>query len=139
MTDRAFVDTNVLVYSVDDADLHKRDVARALLVHRVDELVVSAQVLSEFYVVVTRKLAQPMSGEDAAAAVSELSKLPVVPNDATLVRDAIALSREGQLSFWDAQIVAAARTAGCETLYTEDLASDTTIAGVRILNPFAIS
>ncbi len=134
---RCFVDTNVLVYSVDDADPRKRDAARALLADRGADLMVSAQVLAEFYVVVTRKLVQPMSEVDAAAAVGELAELPVVPTDATLVREAIALSRDAQLSFWDAQIVAAARTAGCDTVITEDLAHGTTIAGVRIQNPFA--
>ena len=56
MPGRAFIDTNILVYSVDDADLVKQRLARTLLA-QTPELVLSAQVLGEFYVAVTRKLA----------------------------------------------------------------------------------
>ena len=136
MPDRAFVDTNVLVYAVDEAEPQKRAVARKLLDERSSDLVISAQVLSEFYVVVTRCLATPMSERDAAAAVDELSKLPTVVADAELVRDGIAISREAKLSLWDGLVVAAARTAGCAAIVTEDLAAGSTIAGVQIEDPF---
>ena len=56
--------------------------------------------------------------------------------DADLVRDAIAMSRDAQLSYWDGLILAAARLAACDVLLTEDLQSGATIAGVRIENPF---
>jgi predicted nucleic acid-binding protein len=137
MPGRAFVDTNVLVYAVDAADPRKRTIARRLLEERGADMAISAQVLSEFYVVVTRRLATPMSEKDAAAAVDELSHLPIVVTDADLVRDGIAISREAQLSFWDGLVVAAARAAGCDTLVTEDLAAGSTIAGVDIEDPFA--
>ncbi len=137
MPGRGFVDTNVLVYAVDDADTLKRDVARRVLEQPAADLVLSAQVLSEFYVVVTRRLATPMSEGDAAAAVDELARLPTIATDTELVRDGIALAREARISFWDGLIVAAARAAGCEKLLTEDLAAGTTIGGVLVENPFA--
>ncbi len=137
MPGRTFVDTNVIVYAVDAADPGKRTIARRLLEDRGADLVISAQVLSEFYVVATRRLATPMSERDAATAVDELSKLPIVVTDARLVRDGIAISRDTQVSFWGGLVVAAARAAGCETLVTEDLAAGSTIAGVRIEDPFA--
>jgi predicted nucleic acid-binding protein len=137
MPGRGFVDTNVLVYAVDDADPLKRDVARGVLEQPTADLVLSAQVLSEFYVVVTRRLATPMSEGDAAAAVDELARLPTVATDTELVRDGIALARDARISFWDGLIVAAARASGCEKLLTEDLAAGTTIGGVRVENPFA--
>lgn len=133
---KAFVDTNVLVYAVDADDPRKRATARTLLEERGADIVVSAQILSEFYVVVTRRLATPMSERDAAAAVDELSKLPTVVTDAELVRGGIAISRQATLSFWDGLVVAAARAAGCDTLLTEDLSPGSTIAGVRVENPF---
>jgi predicted nucleic acid-binding protein len=136
MPGRAFVDTNVLVYAVDAADPNKQATARKLLEERGADLVISAQVLSEFYVVVARRLATPMSEKDAAAAVDELAKLPTVVTDADLVRDGISISREAQLSFWDGLVVAAARVAGCDAVITEDLASGSTIAGVRVDSPF---
>lgn len=137
MTGRTFVDTNVLVYAVDNADERKRDIARAVIAEPSADLVISAQVLSEFYVVVTRRLAIPMSTEDAGAAVDELAKLPVVVVDSDLVRDGIALTQTAQISFWDALIVVAAGAAGCERVLTEDLAAGTTIGGVIVENPFA--
>jgi predicted nucleic acid-binding protein len=137
MPDRGFVDTSVLVYAVDDADTRKRDAARDVLERPAADLVISAQVLSEFYVVVTRRLATPMSEGDAVAAVGELARLPTVATDTVLVRDGIALAREARISFWDGLIVAAARASGCKKLLTEDLATGTTIGGVLVENPFA--
>ncbi len=136
MPGRAFVDTNVLVYAVDEADPAKRDRARAVLADSAAQLVLSAQVLSEFYVVVTRKLEAPLSERDATEAVRALARLPVVVADAELVMAAVALSRQAQISFWDAQIVAAAAVAGCDHVLTEDLSHGMEISSVRIENPF---
>lgn len=137
MSASAFLDTNVLVYAVDDADPRKRDLARAILrAGPAGDVVLSTQVLSEFYVVVTRKLAQPMSEADAAAAVDQLAKLPIVMTDAELVRSGIAISRESRLSLWDGLIAAAAAAGGCDRLLSEDLADGMTIRSVRIENPF---
>jgi predicted nucleic acid-binding protein len=136
MPGRAFVDTNVLVYAIDDADPVKRDRARETLGEATEQLVLSAQVLSEFYVVATRKLAEPLPEHDAAEAVRDLARLPVVVADAELVIAAIGLSQQAQIGFWDAQIVAAASVAGCERVLTEDLAHGTELAAVRIENPF---
>ncbi len=134
---RAFLDTNVLVYAVDGADPGKQALARSLLESAADkELVLSTQVLSEFYVVVTRKLEVPLSDEIAAQAVDLLGTLSVVPADVGLVRAAVAISRRSQLSYWDALIVAAAEVAGCERLLSEDLAYGQTIGEVRVENPF---
>jgi predicted nucleic acid-binding protein len=137
MPGRAFVDTNVLVYAVDRSEPKKRERAREVLGTAPEQLVLSAQVLSEFYVVVTRKLAAPLSEAEAGEAVRRLAALPVVAADAELVLAAIALSRKAMLSFWDAQIVAAAAVAGCERVLTEDLSHGTEVAGVRVESPFA--
>jgi predicted nucleic acid-binding protein len=136
MPGRAFVDTNVLVYAIDDADPVKRDRAREELGDATEQLVLSAQVLSEFYVVATRKLAKPLPEHDAAEAVRDLARLPVVVADAELVIAAIGLSQRAQISFWDAQIVAAAAAAGCDRLLTEDLSDGAELSSVRIENPF---
>ena len=100
------------------------------------QLVLSAQVLSEFYVVVTRKLETPLSDQDAAEAVRALARLPVAVVDAELVMAAVALSREAQLSFWDAQIVVAAAVGGCDRVLTEDLSDGAELSSVQIENPF---
>lgn len=134
---RSFVDTNVLVYAVDSADRAKREIARAALAERAGSLVLSAQVLSEFYVVTTRKLAVPLRDDEAAGYVAELSRLPIVATDAALVHDGVEISRQAQLSFWDGLIVAAARAGGCVRILTEDLAEGSPVGGIAIENPFA--
>ena len=137
MTARTFVDTNVLVYANDPVDPRKQEIAQEQLLARAEEIVLSAQVLSEFYTVVTRRLATPMSTTDATDAVEQLSRHPVVAVDGQLVVDGIKVSVAERVSYWDGLIVATARAAGCETLLTEDLRAGTAIAGVLIENPFA--
>jgi predicted nucleic acid-binding protein len=99
--------------------------------------VISAQVLSEFYVVVTRKLAEPLTEEAAVALVRRFSGLRTVAIDPSLVASGIAISRERRLAYWDGLIVAAAKAGGCERLLTEDLDAGSVIAGVSVENPFA--
>ena len=137
MSGSTLVDTNVLVYAVDAADPAKQRRALDVLAERADSLMLSTQVLSEFYVVVTRKLATPLDPETAAAQVAGLSRLPVVATDVGLVRDAIEISRRSQIGYWDALVIAAARAGACEAVLTEDLQDGAVIAGVAIENPFA--
>ena len=137
MTDRVFVDTNVWVYAVDADEPLKQAKARVALQPSTSEsLVISAQVLGEFYVTVTRKLARPVAPDLAARMVERMAELPVVPIDPDRVEGAIAGSRDWQLSYWDALIVESARSAGCARLLTEDLADGATYGTVRVENPF---
>lgn len=132
----AFVDTNVLVYAVDTGEPAKRERALAVLAERADGgLMISTQVLLEFYATVTRKLAHPL--DDAATAIERLARWPVVPADVELVKSAIEISEGSRLSVWDGMIIAAAAAGGCATLLSEDLSHDQRIAGVLIENPFA--
>lgn len=133
---RAFVDTNVFVYLYSSDDPAKRDVARDLLLNADMDLVVSAQVLNEFYVTVTRKITSPLSPGDARDAVGSLAELEVVPVTRNLVVDALDAGQRYQLSHWDPLIVEAASRSGCEILFTEDLSSGSILRGVTITNPF---
>ena len=138
MTGRAFLDTNVLVYAVDRSDSTKWEVATRLLRDAdLTQYVVSAQVLSEFFVTVTRKLAEPISPDEAEAAVGALTKLEVVPITSDLVQLAIARAAAAVISYWDALIVEAARRAGCDAVLTEDLNAGQDFEGVVVQNPFA--
>ena len=136
MTERVFVDTNIWVYAVDRSEPTKRERARAVLAPR-DEahITLSSQVLSEFYTVVTRKLATPLSAEKAAQLVDNLAQLPVVPVDADLVARAITGSRSWNISLWDALVIRAAEVAGCDVVLSEDLAHGETYGSVRVSNP----
>ena len=135
---RPFVDTNILVYANDAADARKQQVARETLLEHADSLVLSTQVLSEFYFVVTRRFSPLLPVEDARTIVDELRQAPIVVIDERLVLDAIAISVSAMISYWDGLIVAAARIGGCDVLLTEDLSDGSTIAGVRIENPFRL-
>lgn len=132
---RAFVDTNVLVYTFDASEPEKRAAAAALLAGERD-LVVSAQVLGELFVTLTRKLTPPVPASDARAAVDRLAGLDTVAIDAALVQDAIRIAGEAQLSYWDSLIVAAASAARCARLLTEDLSDGQVIEGVTVEDPF---
>jgi len=138
MTEPIFVDTNVWVYAVDAADPAKRKRAMEVTAAAVGrDLVISTQVLTEFYAVATRKLAVPVSSDDAEAMVRQLSDLPVVAIDSSLVVSAIAGSRAWQVSIWDALILRAAEVAGCRRVLSEDLADGATYGSVVVENPFA--
>lgn len=136
MPGRAFIDTNVLVYAVDDADPAKKRLARTLL-DETPELVLSAQVLGEFYVTVTRKLAVALTPDTAADLVNRLARLPCVAIDHQLVQRATVASQRWQLSYWDALVLEAARQSGCVRVLTEDLTDGADYGGLRIENPFA--
>jgi predicted nucleic acid-binding protein len=137
MSDSTFVDTNVLVYAADRSEPEKRALARrALGTKSYGRLVVSAQVLGEFYTTVTRKLPEPIPEAEAVQTLDFLALLPVVSIDTPLVKDAVQISRFAQLSYWDGLIVAAASRAGCQRLLSEDLNDGQQIGGVRIENPF---
>ena len=113
---RTFVDTNVFVYALDQRDPAKQQRAREVLSRDPDNLVVSPQVMGELYVTLTRKLAQPMTPTAARSAVMHLVRMRVVSIDAQVVAAALTIAGGGQVSYWDALVVAAARTAGCERL-----------------------
>ncbi len=102
------------------------------------DLVLSAQVLGEFYVTVRRKFAKTLPETEAVALVDRMRQLPVIPVDANLVASAIANSREWQISYWDALIVTAAETSGCDSVLSEDLADGRVYGSVRVQNPFLV-
>jgi predicted nucleic acid-binding protein len=138
MKDRVFLDTNILVYLFDADAPTKQLQVRAILANPAlrGRLILSTQVLQEFYVCVTRKLAVPLDPKEAAQTVRDLATWPVVQIDPPLILSGIARSRTEQLSFWDALIVEAALAGGAAHLYSEDLQDGRVIEGLHIVNPF---
>ena len=131
-----FVDTNVLVYLFDGDSPGKQAQARELLGEEAENIVLSTQVLGEFYVTVTRKLANPLGADMARKAVDDLCAFQVRPLQAELVRAAVGRSGESKLSYWDALIVETAIDAGAAVLLTEDLQHGQVFNGLRVVNPF---
>jgi predicted nucleic acid-binding protein len=133
----SFFDTNVLVYADDnDAPLKQTRAISLIAEHRRERsLVVSLQVLQEYFVIVTRKI--KLDPVIAQGKVQILARGKVVRFTEHDIIASIELHRLHQLSFWDAMIVHAARKANTTVLYTEDLSHGSSIAGVTIRNPFA--
>jgi predicted nucleic acid-binding protein len=132
----AFIDTNVLVYSVSShpPEKEKREIARALIAST--DFGISAQVLAEFYVTVTKKIGQPLSDEHALQLLEPLTRLPVIAVDSDLVLEAIAMNRAHRISYWDGAIVAAAQRLGASTIFSEDLSDGQSYGSTRVVNPF---
>ncbi len=132
-----FVDTNILVYAFDDDSPQKRAVARQILREQADQIVLSTQVLGEFYVTVTRKLGKPLDVERAIDAVDALCALHVRPVGPALVRSAVRRSSSTLVSYWDALIIESALEAGATVLLTEDLQHNQRFGQLRVFNPFS--
>ena len=135
-----FVDTNVLVYAHDRTAGSKHDSARQLVheLWRSRRGVVSTQVLQEFYVTVRKKVAVPLSREEARELIVDFRSWRVVVNDEHSILDAIELEERFRISFWDALIVQAAITSGADVLYSEDLNAGQTYGTVTVVNPFTV-
>ncbi|MHB8744369.1 MAG: PIN domain-containing protein [Sulfuricaulis sp.] len=139
MTDSVFLDSNVLVYLVDSSVPAKQQRAREILDKwaRAGHALISTQVLQEFYVVVTRKLAKPLDEKTAEQAVRDFTALGVVEIVTPMILAAVSRSRRARLSLWDALIVEAAIAGGATRLYSEDFQHGRTFEGLRVENPFA--
>jgi predicted nucleic acid-binding protein len=136
---REFVDANVLVYAFDASAGPKQHAARALLERLWESNTgcLSVQVLQEFFVTVTRKVAKPLPVEDAAARIREFASWKVFAPTADDVLAAIELHTRASIGFWDAMIVVAAAESGCDVLWTEDLNDSQLLCGVRVRSPFS--
>jgi predicted nucleic acid-binding protein len=134
-----FCDTNVFVYAYDMTAGTKREQAARLLrrLWQLGEGVVSVQVLQELFVVLTSKIPQPLSAQDARTIVSDLRTWRVVEPGHQDVLDAIDLSGRRQVSFWDAMILTAAIGAGASIVWSEDLNDGQTYDSTTVRNPFA--
>jgi predicted nucleic acid-binding protein len=139
MKSACLVDTNVLVYAYDPVDTFKRDRAAAVLAelgaHGVG--VLSPQILSEFFVVVTRRIAQPLLLVEAERSITHYlrSWRMCELTGWTVLEAALGVSRH-QLSYWDSLIWATARLGEVPLVLSEDFEDGRIIEGVRFVNPF---
>ena len=132
---KVFVDTNILVYSMDNFNPEKRSRCRELLTRLTDELrgVISTQVMQEFYVAATKKLGvDALLAKDILHSFEHFEVVIITPD---MIKDAIDCSVINRVSFWDALIVVAAESARCERIWTEDLNHGQIIRSVRVENP----
>jgi predicted nucleic acid-binding protein len=139
MSDVVFVDSNILIYAHDADAGPKRDraVENLRLLWESGAGRLSVQVLQEFYVNVTRKLATPIARSTAREVVSSYGAWVLEPTTPETVTRAIDISEMAQIMFWDALIVASAEQVQATHIYSEDLNAGQMIAGVKVVNPLA--
>jgi predicted nucleic acid-binding protein len=141
MTGPCFVDANVFVYAHDPRDPSKQAHARqwiaALWEKRLGRT--GVQVLSEYYVVATRKLTPRFSPDRAWDYVNELFAWRPQPVDEALLRRAHEIERRWRLSWWDSMVVGAAQLQDCALLLTEDLHDGAVFGGVTVRSPFTLA
>jgi predicted nucleic acid-binding protein len=136
MSAPVFVDSNVFLYALDEADPKKQQAARnwRAALWRSRRGRVSFQVLGEFYVNAVRK--QPAARDEVRAEVRDLLAWNPVIADAALLEQGWKFQDRYQLSYWDALIVAAAKVSACHYLLTEDLQRGQKLEGIEVVNPF---
>jgi predicted nucleic acid-binding protein len=137
MSDKTFVDTNVLIYAHDVDAKAKHEVAKGVLRELWSQRtgVVSMQVLQEFYVNVTRKISTPLPRETARLVVNSYS-IWCMETTPVEIAAAFRIEDESRIGFWDALIVASAAKSGTVRILSEDLNAQQIIAGIRVENPF---
>lgn len=136
MARRSFLDTNVLIYSVDGADTAKQEIALGLIAQHAKERtgVISTQVLQEFYSAATRKLGiAPLQARQHLRDFRVFDIVQVTPG---IIEEGVDCSILNTISFWDGLIVASASAAKCVELISEDLADGQVIEGLVVRNPF---
>ena len=132
-----FIDTNVLLYAVCPGSHERAKAEKARDILRRDDLILSVQVLQEFYVQATRPTrAQPLSHAEATALINLWLRFTVIELSVPLMQAALRLKDRCQTSYWDAAILAAAATASCTEILSEDLNPGQSYDGVRCVNPF---
>jgi len=132
-----FVDTNILLYAVsrDPGEQGKAKRANEILAAR--DVALSVQVLQEFYVQATRaSRPDPLTSEQAVRLVESFLRFPVQEITTGVMLAAMATRHRFGISYWDAAILEAGRSLGCEIVLSEDLSDGQDYAGVRVENPF---
>jgi predicted nucleic acid-binding protein len=137
MSDKCFVDTNILLYAHDAATGEKHLRARRLLERLWDSGggVLSTQVLQELCVNLRRKAGKPLSVDQVRLLIRDYSTWEVVTNSSASILKALDLEMRYKISFWDALIIQAAEEAGASILYSEDLATGQRYGALRVVNP----
>ena len=137
MSDKTFIDTNVLIYAHDIDANAKHKIAKEVLQELWSERtgVLSTQVLQEFYVNVTRKIPSPLSKDLARLVVSSYA-IWCLETTPTEILAAFRIEDESRIGFWDALIVSSAAKLGATRILSEDLNAGQRIAGILVVNPF---
>lgn len=136
---RFFLDTNIAVYCFDSSAPRKQNCAKDLVAHAASSGlgVVSYQVLQEFCNVAVNAKRLALNVEQIMAYTTQLLEpMNKVGPSTDLLAQALRIRVETSYSFYDSLVIAAAQTAGCSTLYSDDMQHQQMVGGLRIVNPF---
>ncbi len=134
----ALLDSNVLIYALPREAEEPAKQARARELIATVQFGLSFQVLQEVFVTATRKLAVPLAPADALRFLQPFLVFPFVDGTVGLFDEAVRISAQFQIHYYDAAILAAARELGATIVYSEDLAHGQAYDGVRVINPFRV-
>ena len=139
MSDRYFVDTNILMYAHDATAGVKHERAKALVeqLWRDRSGVVSTQVLQELAVNLRRKAGRPLDAKITREIITDYLAWEVVTNTGESVLEALEIEERYRVSFWDALVIQAAQACGAAVLYSEDLSGAQEYGPVRLVNPLS--
>jgi predicted nucleic acid-binding protein len=135
----AFIDTNVFVYQLDNSDIRKQKIADDLIRNALvtGSGCISYQVVQECLNVALRKAEKTLDPASAGRYLDVvLEPLLTVSASVRLYREGINIQTRYRYSFYDSMIVAAALSAGCTTLYSEDMQHGQRIDALTIVDPF---
>jgi predicted nucleic acid-binding protein len=138
MTVKTFVDTNILLYAYDREAGEKHQKARKAMVELWENNggVLSAQVLEEFYVNVTRKIPKPLTKKQGLELITQYLSWDTVSIHGGMVAEAAQLEDRAKISFWDALIVVSAQRSGARLLLTEDFQAGRKFGDLSVKSPF---
>lgn len=135
-----FIDTNILLYSLDLGPKQPIKAAKALEILRSTDLVLSVQVLQEFYVQATHARRPDALPHDLAARlIQKWLRFRIQETTVAVLQSALLMKDRFQISYWDAAILAAAKAARCNELLSEDLNHGQVYDGIQVVNPFIVS
>jgi predicted nucleic acid-binding protein len=135
---RDFLDTNVLLYALNDAEPARQKIAQDLLAEATaGQFTISTQVLAEFAAVALRKFGDRLTPQDVIALIDTLAPIPLIKPDDAIVRRAVEAHAAYGIHFYDGMIIAAADRAGSKRILSEDLNAGQKYFGVEVVNPFA--
>jgi predicted nucleic acid-binding protein len=139
MSDKYFLDTNILIYTFDSREKKKRTVAMDIVEDALSQNsgIISFQVVQEFLNVATRKFSKPMSVGDAKEYLNQvlMPLCEIYPHN-LLYQSALTIAQDTGYSWYDSLIIASAQSGNCNILYSEDLHDSHKISGLSIINPF---
>lgn len=138
MKQRVFIDTNILLYAYDLNSKKKLEISRNILREgqQYKHIIISTQVLSEFIKIISTKLGFEFVLPKIEKVIDKLKFLKLTDVNLAIIKLAITIMRKYKISFWDAQIIAAAKLANCEVVLSEDFSHHQQYSGVLVVNPY---